>query len=155
MDRYEHTQRTGILYYLIFLGGALTFSTFYFARVLPWIVPALMIALLAAFMLTFRSLTVRVDPNRNESGGDGGAINLNFGFGWPAKSIPLDSVVGTKLVENRWFYGFGVRMTPHGWMWNVSGFKAVELEYSDSTRFRIGSDEPERLQEAIQRAIKK
>lgn len=141
---YEHTQRVGILYYLIFVAIASMFSTFYIARILPWIVPAIMVLLLLAFMLTFSALYVAVDRSH---------ILLRFAFGRPQKSIPVDSIVEISLVQNRWFYGFGVRMTPHGWMWNVSGFDAVELTHRDGSRFRIGSDEPERLRDAIQSAI--
>ncbi len=153
MGNYQHTQRVGILYYLIFIVVASLFSTFYFARVLPMVVPILMISLVAAFMLTFHSLSVSVDPAPGHDSNSAGVIGLKFGLGWPAKSIALDEVVSVELVENRWFYGFGVRMTPHGWMWNVSGFKAVELTFTDGKRFRIGSDEPDELRDAIRSAL--
>ena len=36
------------------------------------------------------------------------------------------------------------------WLWNVSGFRAVELVFKDGKRFRIGTDEPESLIRAIE-----
>ena len=52
-------------------------------------------------------------------------------------------------VRNRWWWGFGIRWTPHGWMWNISGLDAVELTYHNGKKFRIGTDEPEALLEAL------
>ena len=36
------------------------------------------------------------------------------------------------------------------WLWNVSGLQAVELVLNNGKRFRIGTDEPENLVNAIQ-----
>lgn len=44
------------------------------------------------------------------------------------------------------------QLTPHGWLFNVSGLDAVELELINNRRFRIGTDEPQRLIAAIQTA---
>jgi len=56
------------------------------------------------------------------------------------------------VVRNRWWYGWGIRWTPRGWLYNVSGLAAVELTLTDGRRLRIGIDEPERLCEAIAQA---
>ncbi len=40
-------------------------------------------------------------------------------------------------------------MGPWGWMFNVSGLDAVDIELKDGGRFRIGTDEPEELVRAI------
>ena len=47
--------------------------------------------------------------------------------------------------RNSWWYGWGIRLTPHGWMWNISGLDAVELTYRNGKKFRIGTDELEML----------
>jgi hypothetical protein len=36
------------------------------------------------------------------------------------------------------------------WLWNVSGYQAVELTLNNGKRFRLGSDEPEALVNALQ-----
>jgi hypothetical protein len=36
-------------------------------------------------------------------------------------------------------------------MWNISGLDAVELDYLDGRKFRIGTDQPEELADAITR----
>jgi hypothetical protein len=52
-------------------------------------------------------------------------------------------------VRTPWYYGWGIRLTPYGWLWNVSGTGGVELRFEDGGRFRVGSDEPDRLADAI------
>ena len=83
---------------------------------------------------------------------DQSAIQLAFGPGWPRKSIRLAEVRGAEPVRNRWWYGWGIRITPHGWLWNVSGLDAVEVLLASGRRTRIGTDEPQELTAAIRQA---
>ena len=76
-------------------------------------------------------------------------IRLSFGFGIIHRSIPRERIATVTQVRNRWWYNFGIRWTPHGWMWNISGLDAVELTYHNGKKFRIGTDEPEALLEAL------
>lgn len=41
------------------------------------------------------------------------------------------------------------RMTPHGWFYNVSGLSAVEIKLKTGIKYRIGTDVPQELEEAI------
>ncbi len=41
-----------------------------------------------------------------------------------------------------------------GWLYNVSGTDAVELKMKNGKRYRIGTDVPGELAEAIRQAIK-
>jgi len=84
---------------------------------------------------------------------DGREIRLNFGWGIIHRRIPLDGVAAVRIVNNKWWYGWGIRLTPAGWMWNIRGLQAVELEYKNGKRFRIGTDEPEDLAGAINHRI--
>ncbi|HMS15608.1 MAG TPA: hypothetical protein PKA37_02135 [Planctomycetota bacterium] len=79
-------------------------------------------------------------------------VRLQFGFLGPKKTIDLTHVSHMTPVRNRWYYGFGIRYVPGGWMWNVSGLDAVELEYLDGRRFRIGTPEPGLLADILKRA---
>jgi len=101
-------------------------------------------AVLGFFAWLFGGLTVSLD---------GSHIWIRFGPGWPRKSIALAEVRGAEVVRNSWWYGWGIRLTPHGWLWNVSGLDAVELELASGRRTRIGTDEPRELAAAINRAI--
>ena len=103
----------------------------------------LVVALMAFAGWLFGALTVTVDESR---------IVIAFGPGWPRKTIPLTQVRGAGPVRNRWWYGWGIRLTPHGWLWNVSGLDAVEVELSHGRCLRIGTDEPQELTAAIRQA---
>jgi hypothetical protein len=48
-------------------------------------------------------------------------------------------------------WGWGLRLTPRGWLWNVSGLDAVEFEMTNGSRFAVGTDEPRALIAALQR----
>jgi hypothetical protein len=64
----------------------------------------------------------------------------------------VEDIHHARIVRNPWYYGWGIRLTPHVWLFNVSGLDAVELELRDNHNFRIGTDDPQRLVKAIQQA---
>lgn len=99
-------------------------------------------ALLAGSAL-FSSLTIAVED---------GMVRWYFGPGFWKKHVPLDEIQDYEVVENPWYYGWGIRYTPHGWLYNVEGRKAVELRLKGGTKIRLGTDEPHALQRAIQQA---
>jgi hypothetical protein len=139
---YRHTQAGTLVRWLV--GGMAVYVA---TSMLPD--PALLIAaipvlaILLVCLLLFHSLSTTVSTDR---------VIVAFGPGWIRRSIPLRSIVAAKIVQNPWWYGWGIRLTPAGWLWNVSGLQAVELELTDGTRFRLGTDEPRRLQTAIDQA---
>ncbi|MEZ5176142.1 MAG: hypothetical protein R2823_08050 [Acidimicrobiia bacterium] len=78
-----------------------------------------------------------------------GEIAAAFGSGWPVERIAFDEVIEARVVRNHWLEGFGIRKVRRGWMYNVWGLDAVELERSSGKVFRIGTDEPDMLKAAI------
>ena len=44
--------------------------------------------------------------------------------------------------------------TPHGWLYNVSGYEAVEIALASGKRLRLGTDEPHRLAQALRAAMR-
>lgn len=76
-------------------------------------------------------------------------ITVAFGLGKPHRVIHLSEVEEVRQVRNNWIQGWGVRKVSHGWMYNVWGLDAVELEMASGDIFRIGTDEPEQLHTAI------
>jgi len=101
-------------------------------------------ALLLVCLVLFSSLTVEVTREH---------VVVRFGPGPIRRTIALADLVDARPVRNRWWYGWGIRLTPHGWMFNVSGLDAVEVVFRDGHRFRIGTDEPKRLAAAIRAGI--
>jgi hypothetical protein len=104
----------------------------------PWPIAVV----LALVLVVFGALTVEVHRD---------AIRLRFGIGLVRKTIPLARVRSWRPVRNPWYVGWGIRLGPGYWLWNVSGLSAVELVLADGRRFRIGTDEPEALSRAIER----
>ena len=101
-------------------------------------------ALVLAFLLQVSSLTVEIDR---------GVLECRFGAGLIRKRIALEEIRDARPVRNRWYWGWGIRYTPRGWLFNVSGLDAVELALASGKTFRIGTDEPAELTAAIRRAI--
>lgn len=135
---YQHTQ-SGTVTRLAALGG-LVVASFLLVRIgarpVLWVL--LIVALLGVVAMS--SLTVEVDHER---------FRFWFGPGCLGRSFPLSDIRSWTAVRNPWWYGWGIHLTPRGWLYNVGGRGAVELELADGGRLRVGSDEPERLCEAI------
>ncbi|MBK9953017.1 MAG: hypothetical protein IPP10_16520, partial [Candidatus Competibacteraceae bacterium] len=74
------------------------------------------------------------------------------GIGLIRKSIPLAEIVEVKPVRNSWLHGWGDSLDAPGWLYNVSGWEAVEITLRSGKRFRLGTDEPQKLARAIQAA---
>ena len=107
---------------------------------------SLVVGLVLIFALVlFGSLTVQVTRKN---------INAAFGVGWIQFNIDVSKIQSAETVRNHWIYGWGIRWIPRGRLYNVSGFNAVELEMENGRRIRIGTDEPERLKEAIKASMR-
>ncbi len=91
----------------------------------------------------FGSLTTNVDKE---------FIKISFGIGLIYKKFLIREIQSCKAVRNPWWYGFGIRLTPNGWLYSVSGFDAVELQLKNNKKVRIGTDKPKELIQAINRA---
>lgn len=68
-----------------------------------------------------------------------------FRSGILQKRLALADIKQAKPVRNRWWYGWGIHLTPKGWLYNVSGFCAVEILTKAGHRYRLGTDVPEEL----------
>lgn len=112
--------------------------------------PNLLITVLMAsivFVLTsFSALTVSVDQNY---------LRLKFGWGIFKKKFPLAKIASVRTVRNHWYCGWGIRMWfwPYMWIYNVSGFDAVEISLKSGRVYRIGTDEPKELEAALKTKI--
>lgn len=107
-------------------------------------VAGLIAILLLGILLLFHSLTVEIDDEH---------LRLRFGIGLIRKRFPLDEIDSCQPVRNSWLYGWGIRLTPRGWLYNVSGLEAVELTMMNGKTCRIGTDEPRVLAAALQEAL--
>jgi hypothetical protein len=109
--------------------------------------PALVVivVLVGCLLALFSTLTVIVQDQ---------ALDVFFGPGLIRRRIPLRRIREVRLVRTPWYYGWGIRLTPTGWLWNVSGLGGVEIQFDDGHRFRIGSDEPKTLADVLLRELR-
>jgi hypothetical protein len=138
-SRYRHTQ-VGTVILVSLAIPALVLAV----AVTAGAAPVSLLPLLGVFlacMVLFGSLTVEVDR---------AAVSLRFGFGLIRRRFPLAEVRNVSVVRNRWYYGWGIRLLPRGWLYNVSGLDAVEIELADGRAHRIGTDDAAVLAAAIQ-----
>lgn len=104
---------------------------------------ALLAVVLTATGVLFHCLTIRIE---------GGFLHWHFGPGFWKKSVALKDIDHVDMVLNRWYYGWGIRYTRHGWLYNVSGLRAVQITLKTGKKLRLGTDEPEKLVLAVNSA---
>lgn len=138
---YKHTQiGIVILAVLIVIAALIVVISLFADKVTPIWVPIAIVGFLVIIGILFGSLTVEVKA---------GKIRCWFGPGLIHREFNLAEVTEVKIVKNRWFYGWGIRRLPEAWMFNVSGLDAVQMGFSSGKKFRIGTDEPRKLEAAI------
>ena len=144
MKQYKHTQ---IGYFLLIVYSVVVLFLGYF-NIMTNFHPLALIGLIIILivLVTFSRLTVTVD---------GQMIKIQFGLRIIRKTFPLKEIEAYRVVKNPWYYGWGIRFTPRGWLFNVSGFSAIELQMKSGKRYRIGTDDPDNLAKALDEAINK
>ena len=153
MTTYKHTQ-IGYLMLFVTLFVTVLFSWVQItARAEPpsyysganFAITAIM-ALILFVLASFSTLTVAID---------GQFLKIRFGWGIFRKKFPISGIAAVRKVKNHWYYGWGIRLWfwPKMWIFNVSGFDAIELTMKNGKVYRIGTDEPEKLEAAIKQVI--
>ncbi len=144
--RYKHTQ-IGYLMLFVILGVMLLFayigvqeeSSVFLLRIV-------MIGILLV-LASFSYLMVTIDTEY---------ISVRFGYGVFKKRFALKDIQTVRAVKNSWYYGWGIRVWfwPKMWIYNISGFDAVELTMKDGSIVRIGTDEPQLLEQELLKVCK-
>lgn len=110
-------------------------------------IPILIVMVFVLFiLLSFSTLQVTIDEK---------FLKIKFSYGLFKKKFPLKEIDSVKSVKNHWYYGWGIRFWfyPKTWIFNVSGFDAVEIKMKNSNTYRIGTDEPKKLEKAIKKSL--
>ena len=144
IKQYKHTQ---IGYFLLivysiavlFVGHLNIMTNFN-----PFALASLIIVLIALGIFT--RLTVTVDDQM---------IKVQFGLRVIRKAFRLNEIEAYRVVKNPWYYGWGIRFTPRGWLFNVSGFSAIELQMKNGKTYRIGTDDSDNLAAALNKVLNK
>ena len=142
MTQYKHTQ---VGYLLLTLYSIVVLFLGYF-NIMTNFHPLTLIGLIIILIIlgTFALLTVTIDDQM---------IKIQFGLGIIRKTFPLKEIETYRVVKNPWYYGWGIRFTPRGWLFNVSGFSAIELQMKNGKRYRIGTDDPDNFAAALDEAL--
>jgi hypothetical protein len=139
---YKHTQIGYVMFLIIGTGLYLLLNFFYLHGFI--IVFVAVFVLLAVCLVLFAALRVEVDDRE---------ISVRFGIGIIRKKFPVSGIESAGIVRNPWYYGWGIRKTPDGWLYNVSGLMAVELRMGNGERIRIGTDDPAGFLNAVEGVI--
>jgi len=144
MLRYRHTQRgTAVLWALI--GGAAASAAL--SQIMP-APPGVFVAVVVGLVLVaylFSALTIEIDDE---------VLRWVFGPGLIQKGVPLSEIRRAEAARTRWYEGWGIHKTRRGWLYTVSGRDAVLVTRRDGRQFLLGTDEPARLRDAINGAVR-
>lgn len=136
---YKHTQYNLIILFAAIISIFWTSKYFILVDIKPIILMALFVLFICLFILF--SLTVEIKN---------GFVQCVFGPGLVKQKIKLSDILNVYTVKNPWYSGWGIHGIPGKYVvWNVSGFDAVEIQLSTFKKFRIGTNEPDKLLEAI------
>ena len=103
----------------------------------------LMIAF-AFFIANFAVLTVRVSEDQ---------VAWSFGGGRIGRKLAIERIQAVEARKTPWYWGWGIRLTPSGWLWRSHGLDAVWLGYDDGKQTGIGTQDPKGLLRAVNLAL--
>jgi hypothetical protein len=141
IKRYEHTQ-VGYLIIVAIVAAMVLIGIIFANAGINWIAIGVLVVLAVALVL-FPSLTVVIWAEE---------LEVRFGPGTIRKRFKLNEIESCQVVKNPWYYGWGIRLTPRGMLFRVSGFYAVEIKLRTGKKYLIGTDVPQELEEAIRQA---
>ena len=142
IKRYEHTQ-VGYFIIVAIVAAMVAIGIILATTGINWIVIAALVVLGVALVL-FPSLTVVI---REEE------LLVQFGSGVIRKRFRLNEIESCQAIRNPWYYGCGIRLTPRGMLFRVSGFHAVQIKLITGKEYLISTDVPQELEEAIRQAV--
>ena len=131
---YKHTQ----------IGYVMIVSMLFAAGIATVLHVPILVLMVSIMGILFSTLTISVE---------GESIRFWFGPGLINKQIPLMDIETCQIAKSR-CWSWGIHGWPgKGWLYNVSGFRSVELKMRNGMKYYIGTDEPEALEKAIHEAM--
>lgn len=138
MIRYEHTQIGHMIIWSL-LAIILIASAGLIGHHTP---PLIVSVILLVCLVLFYKLRITIDN---------GTLSASFGPGIVRKKVRLAEIIGCEPIRIRWWYGWGIHLTPYGWLYNVSGFDAVAITLCNGRKIALGTDDPDGLVDVIRR----
>jgi hypothetical protein len=136
LTRYQHTQIGHVIIWSLLAIILIATGALISHRAPPIIVSIILLVCLVLFY----KLTITIKDQ---------TLCASFGTGIIRKRVRLTEIVRCEPIRIRWWYGWGIHLTPYGWLYNVSGFDAVAITLRDGGKFAFGTDDPHGLTTAI------
>jgi hypothetical protein len=144
VTRYEHTQVGHVVIWTL-VAAAVLVALQATVKLGPHREPLLIVSVVLLIALAlFYKLTITIDNV---------TLRASLGIGLIRKRVRIAEIVGCESIRIRWWYGWGIHLTPYGWLYNVSGLEAVAITLRNGRKFALGTDDPHELVEAIQAAM--
>lgn len=138
--RYQHTQIGHLIIWTLLIGAVLfAIGAAFESSPHPETAVIVSIVLLVILVL-FYKLTISIDDE---------SLYASFGIGIIRKRVPMAEIVACEPMRIRWWYGWGIHLTPYGWLYNVAGWDAVAITLQVGRKFALGTDDPQGLTDAI------
>lgn len=67
------------------------------------------------------------------------------------RTLPLKDVREVTVARTPWYWGWGIRWTPRGWLWRMNGLGTVWLRLASGREAGVGAADPERLASEIRK----
>ena len=109
-------------------------------------VPFLILMGLFLFIIPlFYKLTIKIE---------GTTLRLIYGIGIIRINFRIDELLDVETIRTPWYYGWGIRVTPKGMLYNIQGSKALRVKYrknGKNKKVMIGTPEPELLKAYLEK----
>lgn len=141
---FRYTQYGALMFIVFLITGVLI-------AVVAWAIIAegrvlAAIAMICVYLLglgMFYSFTVEISDGR---------LKFWFGIGIIRKTYALSELQSTKEVDNPWYYFWGVKSIPGGWLYAIAPGTAVEIVLNNGRIVNLGTNQPKKLKQAIDMA---
>lgn len=82
-------------------------------------------------------------------------LSFSMGIGLIKKTYQLSDIKSCTPIKNNIINGWGIRRILGGWLYNVSGFQAIELRFKNENKIiRIGTDKPNEVVAEVKKFIR-
>jgi len=100
----------------------------------------ILIVILSIILLMTFKLRVSIEDKQ---------LTLSYGVGLFKKRFDLSDIANVSMVKNKWYCGWGVRISSEGTMYNISGFEGVKIDFRSGVSIVVGTNEPLELYQAL------
>ncbi|MEL4242709.1 hypothetical protein [Shewanella xiamenensis] len=100
----------------------------------------ILIVILSIILLMTFKLRVSIEDKK---------LTLSYGIGLFKKRFDLSDIANVSMVKNKWYCGWGMRISSEGAIYNISGFDGVKIDFRSGVSIVVGTNEPLELYQAL------